>query len=184
MRNVFVRQTIVVAVSLVLAGGAAVAPAKAGSSNGTIGVSLNVSAACAVNGGSQTSGALGQIGTIAFADQPGTFGNVDATMVGSNGAGNAISVLCSPGLTPSMTIGSGAHDANSVHYLASGSNQVAYHLYTDSARSNEITIGQQISLGTASSTALTQPIYARVNSGGQVLAAGAYTDTVQVTLSW
>ena len=175
---------LVAAISLALAGGVAVSPARAGSSNGTIGVALNVSSACAVNGGSQTSGSLGQIGSIAFADQPGTFGNVDATMVASGGAGNAISVLCSPGLTPSLTIGSGAHDANSTHYLASGGNQVAYHLYSDSSRNNEITIGQAISLGTASTTALTQPIYARVNSGGQVLAAGAYTDTVQVTLSW
>ena len=32
--------------------------------------------------------------------------------------------------------------------------------------------------------AITVPIYARVNSGGLVLPAGAYTDTVQVTLSW
>jgi spore coat protein U-like protein len=184
MRAFFVRQSIVAAVSIALVGGVALSPAHAGSSSGTIGVALNVSAACAVNGGSQTSGSLGQLGTIQFADQPGTFGNVDAAMVASGQGGNAISVLCSPGLTPSMTIGSGAHDASSTHYLASGSNQVAYHLYSDSNRSNEITIGQSISLGTAASTALTQPIYARVNSGGQVLAAGAYTDTVQVTLSW
>jgi spore coat protein U-like protein len=183
MLHNFARQTIVAAISLALVGGVAFSPARAGSSNGTIGVALNVSAACAVNGGSQTSGSLGQLGSIQFPDQPGTFGNVDATMVASSG-GNAISVLCSPGLTPSMTIGSGAHDANSTHYLASGSNQVAYHLYSDSSRNSEITIGQAISLGTASTTALTQPIYARVNSGGQVLAAGAYTDTVQVTLSW
>jgi spore coat protein U-like protein len=183
MRYEFARQSIVAAISVALIGGVALSPARAGTSNGTIGVGLNVAAACAVNGGSQTSGSLGQIGSIQFADQPGTFGNVDAAMVASGG-GNSISVLCSPGLTPSMTIGSGAHDASSTHYMASGSNQVAYHLYSDANRSNEITIGQSISLGTAASTALTQPIYARVNSGGQVLAAGAYSDTVQVTLSW
>src|SRR4051812_41876445 len=120
MRYNFARQTVVAAVSLALVGGFAFSPVRAGSSNGTIGVALNVSAACAVNGGSQTSGSLGQIGSIAFADQPGAFGNVDATMVASGGAGSAISVLCSPGLTPSLTIGSGAHDANSTRYLASG----------------------------------------------------------------
>lgn len=184
MRITFSRQTVAAVIAIALGAGAAVSPAHAGSSNGTIGVAINVSSACAVNGGSQTSGSLGQIGSIAFADQPGTFGNVDATMVASGGAGSAISVLCSPGLTPSLTIGSGAHDTNNQRYMASGSNQVAYRLYTDASRSNEITIGQAISLGTAASTALTQPIYARVNSGGQVLAAGAYTDTVQVTLSW
>ncbi len=93
MRHQFARQTIIAAISLALAGGFAASPARAGSSNGTIGVALNISAACAVNGGSQTSGSLGQLGSIQFADQPGTFGNVDAAMVASGG-GNAISVLC------------------------------------------------------------------------------------------
>jgi spore coat protein U-like protein len=157
--------------------------AMAGSVNGTIAISLNVSDACAVNGGSTTSGSLGQLGAIAFADQPGIFGNVDATMVATGGAGG-IAVLCSPGLTPTMTIGSGAHDASSTRYLQSGSNKVAYHLYSDSGRTSEITIGQQLSLGTATTTPFSLPIYARVNSGGAVLPGGSYTDTVQVTLSW
>jgi spore coat protein U-like protein len=158
-------------------------PAYAGSTSGTIAVSLNVSAACAVNGGSITSGALGQIGSIAFADQPGIFGNVDAAMVPTAGSGG-LSVLCSPGLTPAVTIGSGAHDNGSLRQLASGSNNVPYRLYSDAGRTSEISIGQQISLGTATTTAFTLPIYARVNSGGNVLAAGAYAETVQVTLSW
>lgn len=157
--------------------------ANAGSSNGTIAVSLTVSDACAVNGGSTTSGALGQLGAVTFANQPGIFGNVDAAMVATGGA-SGIAVLCSTGLTPSLTIGSGAHDSNSLRHLASGSNEVAYRLYSDSGRSNEITIGQQLSLGTATTTAFSVPLYARVNSGGAVLVGGTYTDTVQVTLSW
>lgn len=183
MRNVALRPSIAALVSIALVGAVAFQPAKAGTSNGTIGVAMNISSACAVNGGSATSGSLGQLGSIQFADQPGIFGDVDAAMVASN-AGNAVSVLCSPGLTPTMTIGSGAHDANSVRNLQSGANKVAYRLYSDAARTNEITIGHQISLGTAASTALTQPIFARVNSGGAVLASGAYTDTVAVTLAW
>ena len=161
----------------------AATPACAGSSSGTIAVSLTVTDACAVNGGSVTSGSLGQIGAIAFASQPGIFGNVDAAMV-ATGGGAGISVLCSPGLTPTMTIGAGANDSNSLRHLASGSNQIAYHLYSDSGRTSEITIGQQLSLGTATTTPFSVPIYARVNSGGAVLPGGSYTDTVQVTLSW
>lgn len=157
--------------------------AQAGSSAGTIGVSLNVSAACAVNGASGSAANLGQIGALAFADQPGIFGNTDAALTASGG-GNAISVLCTPGLTPTLTIGTGANDSNGVRRMSSGSNNVAYHLYSDSNRSNEITVGQQLSLGTATSSAFSVPIYGRVNSGGQVLPAGAYTDTVQVTLAW
>ncbi|CAN5245675.1 spore coat U domain-containing protein [soil metagenome] len=171
------------AVFLLAASVSTASPAYAGSTSGTIAVSLNVSAACAVNGGSITSGALGQIGAIAFADQPGIFGNVDAAMVPTSGSGG-LSVLCSPGLAPALTIGAGAHDSGSLRQLTSGSNNVPYRLYSDAGRTTEITIGQQISLGTATTTAFSIPIYARVNSGGNVLAAGAYADTVQVTLSW
>ncbi|MGD9715402.1 MAG: spore coat U domain-containing protein [Thermomicrobiales bacterium] len=158
-------------------------PANAGSSNGTIAVSLTISDACAVNGGSITSGSLGQIGAISFANQPGIFGDVDAAMI-ATGGGGAISVLCSPGLTPQLTIGTGDNDSNNLRHLASGSNEVAYRLYSDSGRTNEITIGQQLSLGTATTTAFEVPIYARVNSEGAVLPGGSYTDTVQVTLAW
>lgn len=158
-------------------------PAFAGSVNGTIGVTLTVSPACAVNGGTTTSGALGQVGSIDFGTQPGIFGDVDATLV-ATGGGSAISILCSPGLTPSMTIGAGAHDSANVRHLAAGSDEVAYRLYTDANRTSEITIGEQISLGTAGSSALTLPIYARVNSASAALPGGTYTDSVQVTLSW
>ena len=166
-----------------LGGLGSAAPALAGSTTGTIGVSLNISAACAVNGGTLTSGSLGQVGSIAFTDQPGVFGDVAGTMIASGGGGG-LAILCSPGLTPALTVGAGAHDSGSLHHMAFGSNEVAYHLYSDSARTNELTIGQSISLGTATTTAFSLPIYAKVNSGGLALPAGAYVDTVQVTLSW
>lgn len=161
---------------------AGAAPGSAQNASGTIGVSLNVLAACAVNGGSSTA-TLGQIGAIAFTDQSGVFGNADATMV-AQGTTNAVTLLCTPGLAPQVTIGAGANDAGNVRRLAYLGNTVAYRLYSDMARQNEITIGKQISLGTAGTTALTLPIYARASSNGLALPAGTYTDTVQVTLSW
>jgi spore coat protein U-like protein len=170
----------------IAAGAIATAPAHAAgvnSATGTIGVSLNVSAACAVNGATSVSASLGQVGTIAFADQPGLFGNTDASMV-ANGGGSGISVLCSPGSTPTLTVGAGNNDASGVHYMASGANKIAYHLYSDSGRTTEIGVNQAIALGTATSTAFNVPIYGRVSSNGQVVAAGAYADTVQVTLAW
>ena len=170
-------------VAAVAAGVLATAPAQAGTSSGTIGVSLNVTAACAVNGAGSPASSLGQVGAIAFADQPGIFGNTDASMV-ATGGGSGISVLCSPGLTPTLTVGAGNNDASGLHYLASNGNKVAYHLYSDAGRTTEVGIGQSLSLSTATSTAFSVPLYGRVNSNGQVLAAGAYTDVVQVTLAW
>lgn len=183
MRKISILRTLSVAFAGLVASSLMATSASAGSSTGTIGVSLNVAAACAVNGGSTTAGALGQIGTLSFPDQSGVFGNVDAAVVPSAGAGG-VSVLCSPGLQPSLTVGSGANDSGGVRRLKSGANNVAYRLYTDAGRSQEISIGQQISLGTATTTAFDVPIYGRVNSGGLALPAGSYVDTVQVTLSW
>lgn len=156
-------------------------PAFAGSSSGTIGVTLNVTSACVVNGGTTVQSNVGSMGTIAFADQPGIFGNVDGELVGSLGQ---LQVQCSPGVAPALTIGAGANDAGGRRYMAANGRQVAYRLFSDTQRTNEIGIGQQIALGTATSTAISVPIYARVTSAGTVLAAGSYSDTVQVTLTW
>lgn len=156
-------------------------PAQAATSVGTIGVSLTVTNACVINGSSSVQADAGSLGSINFPTQPGIFGDVDSQMIGAMGA---LQVLCSPGVAPVLTVGSGANDSSGRRRLASSSNTVPYRLFTDSGRTNEITIGQQIALGTATTSAINVPIYARVNSGGVVLPAGTYTDIVQVTLSW
>ncbi|MBH9538516.1 Csu type fimbrial protein [Novosphingopyxis sp. YJ-S2-01] len=163
-------------------GGFFLSPASAqSSSSGTIGVSLVVQNACVVNGANSVQSNVGSIGNIAFADQPGIFGDVDGELVGSLGA---LQVLCSPGVLPELTIGSGDNAASGTRYMASAGNSLPYRLYTDAQRANEIGIGQRLSLGTATTDPIIVPIFARVNSGGNVVAAGTYTDTVLVTLSW
>lgn len=155
--------------------------ASAGTTVGTIGVSLTVTSACVVNGSSTVQADAGLFGSIVFPTQPGIFGDVDGQVVGSLGA---IQVLCSPGLEPVLTVGSGANDSAGRRRLTSTDAALPYRLFTDAGRTAEITIGQQIPLGTATTSTISVPIYARVNSGGAVLPAGSYTDTVQVTLSW
>jgi spore coat protein U-like protein len=158
------------------------APAMA-QTTGTIGVTLNVTNACVVNGASSLQANAGNLGTIRFPDQPGIFGNIDGELVGAGQAGS-LSVLCSPGAAPVLTVGAGQNDAAGRHRLASNGNTVPYRLFTDAGRTAEIAIGQQIALPVASAAATVVPIYARVTSNGSVLPAGAYGDTVQVTLSW
>jgi spore coat protein U-like protein len=157
------------------------AAAQSNSSTGTIALSLNVTSACVVNGAATVQANLGTVGTIQFPDQPGIFGDVDGQLGGSL---NTIQVLCSPGVAPTLTIGAGQNDAAGKHRLAMSGSAVPYRLFSDAARQNEITIGTQLALGTATATPISVPIFARVNSGGAVLAAGRYTDTVQVTLAW
>jgi len=158
-------------------------PALASSASGTIAVSLTVTDACVVNGATAFTTSLGQVGAIDFGTQPGLFSTVNASLV-ATGGGSAISILCSPGETPTLTIGAGAHDSSGVHRLASGTDYITYHLFTDSAYSDEITIGRALALGTTTTTAINVPIYAQTNSGGLVMPGGSYTDTVQVTLAW
>lgn len=166
-----------------LAGVTITAPSAGADTAGTIDVSLNITSACVINGAAALQSTAGTVGTLRFPDQPGVFGTVDAELVGSSGTG-AMSVLCSPGVTPKLTIGSGAHDAAGRRQLAYNGTSVPYRLYADAGRTTEIGIGHEITLPVASSTAAVVPIYSRVSGAGLVLPAGAYVDTVQVTLSW
>ena len=164
------------AISTVLA-----TPAFADSASGTIGVALTVTNACVVNGATQVQTNIGGMGDINFADQPGIFGNVDGQLVGSLGA---LQIQCSPGVTPQLTIGSGGNDSAGKRRMAANGNMLEYRLFSDTQRLSELVIGSRIALGTATTTPFTVPIYARVTSGGAVIAAGRYTDSVQVTLTW
>ena len=157
------------------------APAQAGQSTGTIDMELNVTNACVVNGAVAVQADLGATGKILFADQPGTFTSVDGQFVGSMGN---LSVQCSPGSTPVLTIGAGTHDQSGTRRLASGASLIAYRLFTDLARSDEITIGRQITLTGAAGSTVSVPIFARATNNGTLLTAGKYTDTVQMLLSW
>ena len=155
----------------------------AAQTTGTIAVTLNVTSACVINGASALQGSAGTVGAIRFPDQPGIFANVDADLVGTGQSG-AMSVLCSPGASPVLTVGAGQNDAAGRHRLASSGNTLPYRLYSDASRTTELTINHQIALPVATSTATLVPIYARVTSGGAVIPAGSYSDTVQITLSW
>jgi spore coat protein U-like protein len=124
---------------------------------------------------------FGSAGSIAFESQPGTFDTVDGELVGSMGA---LSVRCSPGASPTLTLGSGANDDAGVRRMASGSAMIPYRLFTNTARDDEIIIGRQLSLGPATDAAITVPIYARASNPNSVAQAGSYSDVVQITLSW
>lgn len=159
----------------------AAAPAAAQTATGSIAVELTVTNACVVNDATQVSSTLNNVGTIQFGSQPGTFQSVDGELVGSAGA---LSIRCSPNATPTLTIGAGANDNAGVRRLTSGSSVIPYRLYTNTGRDNEITIGRQIALGSATSAPIVVPIYARATNPGGIAQAGRYADTVQVTLAW
>lgn len=156
-------------------------PLAAQSAAGTIGVALTVTNACVVNGAQAVQSNVGSMGDITFADQPGIFGTVDGQLVGSLGT---LQVLCTPGIAPQLTIGSGSNDSAGKRRMTSSGNMLDYRLFSDAQRSSELAIGSRIALGTSTASPFSVPIYARVSGGGTAVAAGRYSDTVQVTLSW
>jgi spore coat protein U-like protein len=176
-----IKFTSLTAAALLAAAAFMPASAQAQTVSGTIGVRLKVTNACVVNDQTTVQSNFGSAGEIAFTDQPGTFTTVDGELVGSLGA---LAVRCSPGVTPSLTIGAGANDQAGVRRMISGSAAVPYRLYTNAARNDEIGIGRSLALGTAGSSAIVVPIYARATNNSGILPAGQYVDTVQVTLSW
>ncbi len=156
-------------------------PVLAQNSTGTIAVELTVTNACVVNDATQFQSDLGRVGDIVFENQPGTFDTADSELVGTLGA---LSIRCSPGASPTLTVGPGSNDDAGVRRMASGGAVIPYRLYTNAARQDEITIGRQIALGEASASPIVVPIYARATNPGGIARAGRYTDTVQITLAW
>jgi spore coat protein U-like protein len=154
---------------------------------GTIGVTLTLTSACSINGTILTTGSSANFGTLDFGTATTLFTQQDAQVLA--GASGGISLTCSPGISPELTIASGSNDANAsgghLHALVFGSSYVPYDLYSDSSRSTVIQNNAAVAL-TASSTTYTTNLYARVFGVGtaSTLPAGNYTDTLNVTLSF
>lgn len=121
---------------------------------------------------------------------PIAFGNVDVTN-GSNVDGSGtLSVTCTSGTiwAASADAGAGTGATLSTRKMANGTNLLNYALYTDTARTTiwgDGSVGGGSKIGdTGSGTAQSKTFYGRVSSGQTSLPAGAYADTVTVTVTY
>ena len=147
------------------------APAFASTATDTIDVSATVTSNCVVTA------------------NPIAFGNVDVT-AGSNVDGSGtISVTCTSGTAWAAAADKGAGGATATlsdRKMQNGANLLSYSLYTDSAGGTlwgDGTTGSTIG-DTGSGVAQSKTFYGRVPSGQTSLPAGAYTDTVTVTVTY
>lgn len=157
--------------ALVAAGALAATPAQAGTTGGTLAVSATVTANCTVS-------------TSALA-----FGNVDVTSGSNVDSTGGLSVTCTNGTgwTASAGVGSGTGASFANRKMANGGNLLNYNIYTSAARTtvwgdgtaSTATIG-----GTGTGTAQNVTVYGRVSSGQTGVPAGAYADTVAVTVTY
>lgn len=149
---------------------------------GTVPASLVLTSSCLING---TVGANGAVfGALDFGSATTLFDSANGQVLSG---GSAMTVLCSAGTTPSITLGAGAHDgmaaAQGTRALASGSNYVGYDLYSDVGHSTLVSIGGNVTLSQSTGVTQTVNIYAKA-TGKVGLPAGTYTDSIAVVLTF
>ena len=139
--------------------------AKSGTDTDTLTVTATVQNACALNGG-----------TMAFGQyQSGQSTNLDVT-------GQINYTNCSG--TLSFELDGGQSGDINARKMLSGSNQLTYQLYRNAARNAVWGTGAN-----AQGLQLLQPLSGKIDvygriPAGQAVAAGSYTDTVNVTLTF
>jgi spore coat protein U-like protein len=95
-----------------------------------------------------------------------------------------LTVTCTKGITVNVLVDDGSHEAAGVRRMASGSQNLSYELFRDASRSSRWERGNAFALraeGVFTPTAL--GVYGRIPAG-QVVPAGAYSDTVTATVDF
>lgn len=158
----------------------------AGTLTGQVGVQLIIGAGCTVGNGSTPDG-TNQWGTLNFGNYADLTSIINGTVTGTNG--NAVTIICSGGLTPSLSLNGGLAATGALRAMTFNTNKISYRLYSDAAHTTEIGINTPVTL-TTGTTAQNIPIYGRVlpadqtGPDGTAPAAGTYNDTVVATISW
>ena len=155
---------------------------QAATVTGQITSSLILTSSCQVNGAQGTSGL--NFGALDFGSATSLFTEANGQVLGGGGT---LSILCSAGTAPVLTVRAGAHDGQSpggTRALADGSgNFVPYDLYTDAGHSQVLPIDGTVNLAASTGVAQTVDLYGKA-VGKPGLPAGTYSDTVAVELTF
>ncbi|MDH7639778.1 spore coat protein U domain-containing protein [Sphingomonas oryzagri] len=159
-----------------LAGGLGAAPATAETSK-SFQVSAVVANGCSVTTSGGSSWGSIDLGTVSGVSTA----TVQASLLQSGQAG--LQIDCTPGMTASVTADTGlTPTTGGVRQLASGTSTVPYLLYANGSNVPWTTNAIALSFPVGTSH-LSVPIVAKATLAGATR-AGAYADTVRVTLSW
>ncbi|ADU68019.1 spore coat U domain-containing protein [Pantoea sp. At-9b] len=156
----------------------------AGTLSGQLGIQVIISEGCTV-GNNDSSGSTNDWGSINFGTYADLANIIDGSVLGSDGS-STVTVTCTSGLSPTMTLDGGLNGSSTLRNMSSGSTLIPYRLYSDSSRSTEIAVNGSVSL-TADGTEQDIPIYGRILPSDQSTtapASGTYVDTVTATLAW
>jgi spore coat protein U-like protein len=144
--------------------------AHAATTTDTMGISATVLTACT-------------LGTTSLA-----FGNYDPTSATDTDATATLTITCTTGTSFTVGLNAGTTSGTTVstRKMANGANRLSYALYSNSGRTTNWgnTAGTDTPAAiVASSTASTMTVYGRVTAL-QNVPAGAYSDTVTVTVNY
>lgn len=154
-----------------LAAAFATAPsmAYAGTDTDTFDVTATVLATCDVNA------------------QDLAFGNYDPVAASHLDAATTLSVTCTSGTSYQigLSLGGGGGASTATRYMTQGGDTLSYTLYQDSGRTTlwgeTLSTDTLTGVGTGSSAVVN--VYGRIPMQ-QASPAGAYSDTIQVTVTW
>lgn len=159
--------------------------AGAATTTSTFTVSATVENGCVFGDGSGS--VTTSFGTIDFGIMSSVPGAVD--VASSTGSGSIV-VTCTPGLSATISLDYGIHGGSSAgRYLANsaGTTTLRYQLYRDISRTSVWGTSADslaYSIPSFPGTTQTYTVYARLFAPGRMPAAGSYTDTVTVTLTY
>lgn len=151
--------------------------ALAGTATSNLTAQITITASCTINAA-----------TLDFGSNPGT------TLVAANiDASSTVSVTCTSGSPYSIGMDNGANASGTQRRMKTGANFLNYNLYVDAGRTNAwttaassstCTTANSCALGTGNGSAQSVSIYGRVPSIGTAPPAGAYSDTVLMTITY
>lgn len=148
----------------------------------TFAVNAGVVKGCVVSGSpSQTTGIA--FGSINFGTHSAVQSGTVTAMAGSSMGAQAM-LQCTPGTSVQIVVNGGLHLQGSQRRLASAAGMfVPYTLWLVAGTTSPLTPNTPASM-TLGTTATALPVRGMATLPGSGIAAGTYTDTVQVTLSW
>lgn len=148
----------------------------------TFSVNASIVQGCIVFGGSsQTSGI--PFGAINFGSHPALNTGVVNAMAGSS-MGTQAQLVCTPGTTVQISVNGGLHPVGSQRRLSNGAGKyIPYSLSLMQGTPTALPPNAAVGI-TTDGTPTALPLRGTVALPGTGIAAGIYTDTLQVVVSW
>nr|WP_232230762.1 spore coat protein U domain-containing protein [Serratia sp. SCBI] len=155
----------------------------AGTLQGTVGVTMTIGAGCVVTGGN-SSGTTNDFGSISFGTYSSLANVITASATGSGGTGT-LGLNCTTGTNYTVALDNGLNASGSQRRMASSvPAYISYNLYQDSAHAVPWNSTTGVLTGTGTGSAVPLIVYGLVPAAGTTPAAGAYSDTVTMTVTW